>query len=192
MRTFSDAELVKQTHDGLISGFELLVRRYHPHCMRLAIGILNNTEEAEETVQDAFMRVYTHISSFRGDAKFSTWLYRIVYNLCYTRLRNKRSFVDVSIVEDRYEDRLLQNTAGEPEGKIFEDKDLVERVTSLLHELPDRYKSVLHFFYIEDMTLEEIAAVMNINRNSVKVRLYRGRMLLREMVAEKIGEDVTG
>ncbi len=191
MRTISDAELIKQTRDGLVSGFEMLVRRYHPRCMRLATGMLNNKEEAEEAVQDAFMKVYSHMDSFRGDAKFSTWLYKILYNLCYTRLRYKKTFVDVSIVEDRYENRLLNSAIGESETKIIEVKDLAEKVTMVLHELPERYKTVMHLFYIENLTLEEIANIMNISRNSAKVRLYRGRMLLRDMVAQQLGEDVT-
>lgn len=190
-RTFSDAELVKQTKDGLINGFEILVRRYHPRCMRFASGLLGNREEAEEAVQDAFMRVYSNIESFRGDAAFSTWLYRILYNICYTRLRYKKSFVDISAVEDRYEYKILKNSIDASETKRFEAKDLAERVAIILHELPGRYKTVMHLFYIEDKAIEEISNIMNISHNSVKVRLYRGRMLLRDMVARRFGEDVS-
>lgn len=188
-QTITDNELVKQAKDGLVTGFEMLVRRYHPRCLRLATGMLNNKEEAQEAVQDAFVRVYSKIDTFRGDAKFSTWLYRILYNLCYTRLRHRKMFVDVSIVEDHYESRKLHDTIAGSETVQFENKDLAEKVISLLHELPERYTTVMHLYYIEDLTVEEIAGIMNISPNSAKVRLYRGRMLLRDMVTKHLKEE---
>lgn len=189
-RSISDEELVKQTCDGLVSGFEALVRRYHPRCLLLAMGILRNKEEAEEAVQDAFVRVHAHIESFRGDAEFSTWLYKIVYNLCYTRLRNKKNFVDISVVEDHYEKRLLQATDSEYDVKILEDKDITEKITEVLLELPERYKTVMHLYYIEDFSVVEVARIMDISGDSVKVRLYRGRALLRDMVVKRFGEEI--
>ncbi len=190
IRSLSDEELVKQAQDGIVSGFEALVRRYHPRCMRLALGILNNREEAEEAVQDAFIRVHANIDSFRGDAKFSTWLYKILYNLCYTRLRKKKTFVDISVVEDRYEDRLLNSAGCAADMKILEDKDIIEKVAEALLELSERYKTVMHLYYIEDFTVEKIARIMKISRNSVKVRLYRGRALLRDIVVKRYGEEI--
>ena len=189
-RNIGDAELIKQTRDGLVSGFEALVRRYHARCMYFAAGILNNKEDAEEAVQDAFVKVYANIDSFRGDSKFSTWLYKILFNLCYSRLRNKKTFVDISVVEDRYEERLLREQAGDLQNHKFETRDLSDMVAGVLRELPERYKSVMHLFYNEDLTIEEIARIMSISRNSVKVRLYRGRQLLRDTIVKRFGKEV--
>ncbi len=190
IRSLSDEELVKQAQDGIVSGFESLVRRYQPRCMRLASGILNNKEEAEEAVQDAFIRVHANIDSFRGDAKFSTWLYKILYNLCYTRLRKKKTFVDISIVEDRYEDRVLNSADCDSGVKILEEKDITEKVAQSLIELPGRYKTVMHLYYIEDFTVDRIARILNISASSVKIRLYRGRALLRDIVAKRYGKEI--
>lgn len=190
-RTISDAELIKQTRDGLVSGFETLVRKYHPRCLRLAMGILNNKEESEEAVQDAFMKVFSNIDTFRGDAKFSTWLHKILYNVCMTRLRKRKNFVDVSIVEDRYDKRLLYAVSDNSSVKAFEDRDLIDNITSVMDTLPERYNTVLHFFYMEEATIEEIAHIMDISRDNVKVRLYRGRALLREMIADRLEKDVS-
>ena len=189
-RNIGDAELIKQTRDGLVSGFEALVRRYHARCMHFARGILNNKEDAEEAVQDAFVKVYANIDSFRGDSKFSTWLYKILFNLCYSRLRNKKTFVDISVVEDRYEERLLREQAGDLQNHKFETRDLSDMVAGVLRELPERYKSVMHLFYNEDLAIEEIARIMNISHNSVKVRLYRGRQLLRDTIVKRFGKEV--
>ncbi len=189
-RNIGDAELIKQTRDGLVSGFEALVRRYHARCMHFARGILNNKEDAEEAVQDAFIKVYANIDSFRGDSKFSTWLYKILFNLCYSRLRNKKTFVDISVVEDRYEERLLREQAGDLQNHKFETRDLSDMVAGVLRELPERYKSVMHLFYNEDLAIEEIARIMNISHNSVKVRLYRGRQLLRDTIVKRFGKEV--
>jgi len=190
-RTISDAELINQTRDGLVSGFETLVRRYHPRCMGLAMGILNNKEESEEAVQDAFMKVFSNIDTFRGDAKFSTWLHKILYNVCMTRLRKRKNFVDVSIVEDRYDKRLLHTASDNSPMKTFEDRDLIDTITSVMDTLPERYKPVMHLFYMEEATIEEIAHIMDISRDNVKVRLYRGRALLRDRIAERLEKDVS-
>jgi RNA polymerase sigma factor (sigma-70 family) len=190
-RTISDAELIKQTRDGLISGFETLVRRYHPRCMRFANGTLNNREESEEAVQDAFLKVFANIDRFRGDAKFSTWLHKILYNVCMTRLRKRKNFVDVSVVEDRYDNRILDATINDTYAKNFEDMDLIDHITSVMDKLPERYKTVMHLFYIEEATMDEIAHIVHISRENVKVRLYRGRALLRGMVAERLEKDIS-
>jgi len=162
-----------------------------PGVCGLAMGILNNKEESEEAVQDAFMKVYSNIDTFRGEAKFSTWLHKILYNVSMTRLRKRKNFVDVTIVEDRYDKRLLHAEPDNSPMKTIEDRDLIDNITSVMDMLPDRYKPVMHLFYMEEATIEEIAHIMDISRDNVKVRLYRGRALLREMIAERLEKDVT-
>jgi RNA polymerase sigma factor (sigma-70 family) len=190
-RIFNDEELLDQVRNGLTSGFEGLVERYYARCLRLALGIMRNREDAEEAVQDAFLRVYRGLRSFRRDAKFSTWLYRIMYNVCYTGMRKKRSVVDVSVVEDRYDERLLNETASDTTTGAIELKDEADKVIEILHELPERYQTVLHLYYLEEFSVDEIAGIMHIGTSSVKVRLHRGRALLRDEVYKRLGERNT-
>lgn len=75
--------------------------------------------------------------------------------------------------------------------KTFEDRDLIDTITSVMDMLPDRYKTVMHLFYMEEATIEEIAHIMDISRDNVKVRLYRGRTLLRDRIAERLEKDVS-
>lgn len=189
-RIFTDDELVDQTREGLRTGFEELVRRYYPKCIRFAVGILGDMEEAEEAVQDAFLKVYVHIESYRREAKFSTWLYRILYNICHTRLRLRRSFVDISAVEDRYDNRLLEASDETSLIERLEQKDIVEAIIKAFDELPSRYRSVLHLHYIEDFTVEEIGRILRISESAVKVRLYRGRILIRNKLSMDLGSDL--
>jgi RNA polymerase sigma factor (sigma-70 family) len=186
----SDNELVERVKRGLTPAFEELVRRYQGISMRLALSILGNKEDAEEAVQDSFVRAYKGISRFREESKFPTWLYRIVYNTCYSRLKRRKAFTDVSVVEDRYDERLLQaaDDAGEQGTGTFE--EVIDAVREALLKLPQRYQTVLTLFYMENFKIGEIARIMMIGESSVKVRLYRGRMMLRDVIARKTGMEV--
>jgi RNA polymerase sigma factor (sigma-70 family) len=187
----SDNELVERVKRGLTPAFEELVRRYQGISMRLAMSILGNKEDAEEAVQDSFVRAYKGISRFREESKFSTWLYRIVYNTSYTRLKKRKAFTDVSVVEDRYDERLLQTADKGGEYGTGTTEEAIDTVREALMKLPQRYQTVLTLFYIEDFKIEEIARIMMIGESSVKVRLYRGRMMLRDNIARKTGMEVT-
>jgi RNA polymerase sigma factor (sigma-70 family) len=188
--TTSDHELVERVKQGLTPAFEELVRRYQGISMRLALSILENREDAEEAVQDSFVRAYKGISRFRQDSKFSTWLYRIVYNTSYTRLKKRRTFTDISAVEDRFDERLLQGTEDPGISYPSESIDLFDLVREGLHSLPQRYRTVLTLFYLEELKIDEIARIMMIGQSSIKVRLYRGRNLLRDIIAKKTGKEV--
>jgi len=85
---------------------------------------------------------------------------------------------------------LLREQAGDLQNHKFETRDLSDMVAGVLRELPERYKSVMHLFYNEDLAIEEIARIMNISHNSVKVRLYRGRQLLRDTIVKRFGKEV--
>ncbi len=185
-----DTEIVSRARSGSRTAFEELVRRYQGKSMRLALGMLNNREDAEEAVQDAFVRAYRSLNAFREDARFSTWLYRILVNVCRSRRRRKQNTVDVSAVEDRYDRRLLRNDGEEFSGGTIAPKMMSEYVEDALNSLSTRYRSVISLFYMEEFTVSEIAHILMISESSVKVRLYRGRMQLKEIMTRKLGEKV--
>lgn len=158
--------------------------------MTLALRLTGERSEAEELVQDSFLRAFRSLESFRGDAKFSTWFYRILYNVCMTRLRRRRTLP----LQDPRDD--------EPGGGAeYADAapDILERLESdemrqiLMEEidlLPEAFRAALTLFYVQDLRYEEMTAVLQIPLGTVKTNLSRGRTLLRKRILERMKDEV--
>jgi RNA polymerase sigma-70 factor (ECF subfamily) len=184
----TDHEIIETIRKGNPHNYALLVHRYKDKGMTLALRMLRNREEAEEVLQDAFVRAYNGLEKFRGMAKFGTWFYRILYNACLTRLeRNKHSIVSLSATDDS--DEAMMSDGGEPELiDALDKKELVERVKEILEHLPEMYGALLTMFYLQELSYEEIAGVTQMPLGTVKVRLFRGRAMLQErLTREAIG-----
>jgi RNA polymerase sigma-70 factor (ECF subfamily) len=149
--------------------------------MTLAFRLIGAKEDAEEVVQDAFVRAFRNLGEFRGDAKFATWFYRIVYNLCMTRLRQRRTAPDM-VNMDTVEERILADEEGLAVHERIDRADFQTLVQKEIQDLPDRYKSAITLFYVQEMNYEEIAQVLGKPLGTVKTDLFRGRNILRRRV----------
>lgn len=187
----TDQQLIERINAGDARKYALLVDRHKDRAFTLALRTVGDRHDAEEIVQDAFVRAYRSLGSFRGDAKFSTWLYRIVYNLCMTRVSRRRPKGEQLDIDEQKYDVL---TADESVSSVHEQMEtrefrgiLVEEVNSL----PEKYRVVLTLFYLEEQSYDEIVEVMNLPLGTVKTNLFRGRNLLRErMLTRMKGEMV--
>lgn len=157
--------------------------------MTLAMRIVRNHEEAEEVLQDAFLRAFTALEQFRGDAKFSTWFYRILYNLCMTRVSRRHDHHEA--LEGLDESRVETSLSAGAESALdhLEEKELREIVASVIMQLPEKFRTPITMFYVQEMNYEEIAATLSQPLGTVKTNLFRGRALLREKVIQRIGEQ---
>jgi RNA polymerase sigma-70 factor (ECF subfamily) len=159
--------------------------------MTLAVRMLGSREEAEEMVQDAFLKAYRNLDQFRGDAKFSTWLYRILYNLCITRVtRRKGKMETLDPEEDLSRDLAVSDDTISVQERM-EHEELRGLMVSEIEKLPARLKSVVLLFYIQEMSYEEISAVTNTPLGSVKTYLHRGRNLLRKRLVGQLKGEVS-
>ncbi len=158
--------------------------------MTLAVRMLRNREEAEEAVQDAFVRAYKALERFEGTARFGTWLYRIVYNVCLTRLtrRAARSAGRVDYDDEQgYEEQ-----GGAPVMDHAEAADLARFIRSSIASLPVKYATMLSLFYLQDLSHEEICSVTDLPLGTVKTQLFRARALLqKELLKEFRPENTT-
>jgi RNA polymerase sigma-70 factor (ECF subfamily) len=155
--------------------------------MTLALRLVGDREEAEELVQDAFLRAFRSLDRFRGDAKFSTWFYRILYNLCMTKVTRKRGKPETLDIED--ERRLDSILVDEDEMSVhqrLEEEELQSVISGEIDRLPEKYRSAVVLFYVQEMSYEEICSVQNLPLGTVKTNLFRGRNLLRERVIGKL------
>jgi RNA polymerase sigma factor (sigma-70 family) len=155
--------------------FRELVERHKDYAFTVALRILNNREEAEEAAQDAFVRAYNALATFNRDAKFSTWLYRIVVN-CALTVQQKRKIR----TEDLDNAKILRGPLDASDAlKQKEQRHFIERALKLLS--PDDVVMIT-LFYLKENSLEEIAASVGIETNTVKVKLHRARKRLADVL----------
>ena len=195
----SDAEIARRVAAGDQDALQLLMRRHNQTLYRTARSILKDDAEAEDAVQEAYLSAYRAVGSFRGEAKLSTWLVRIVANEALARLRKRnRSAEIIRLVGDArpgdqsVEVNMNQAAPEQPEHGALraETRRLLERK---IDDLPDAFRAVFVLRAIEEMTVEETAAVLEIPEATVRTRFFRAKGLLREALAREMDfafEDV--
>jgi len=180
------AELVAEAKDGDREAFDELVRQTYGDAYTLAYRLMRNEEDARDVVQEAYLRAYRGLGRFRADARFSTWMYRIVANCASTALsRRSRSRHDdlpddAAVADDRPE--------ADPE-MMAEATFLRDRVDEALARLPARLRAVVVLRDVYDLPHEAIAAELGISEAAAKVRLHRARRRLREQLFPMRGEE---
>ncbi|MEK7248789.1 MAG: sigma-70 family RNA polymerase sigma factor [Bacteroidota bacterium] len=187
----TDNEIIERIRAGDSRKYALLVNRHKDKAFTLAVRLVGDRREAEEVVQDGFMRAYRNLEQFRGDAKFSTWFYRIVYNLCMTKVSRRR-----------WQPEIVDVHRGEMSDNVFVDKDeigfderleneeLNQIVVDEVNLLPEKYRTPITLFYLQEMSYEEMTEVMNLPLGTVKTNLFRGRNLLRERVLVRLKGEI--
>jgi RNA polymerase sigma-70 factor (ECF subfamily) len=181
-----ERDIIEQVRAGNARRYAVLVDRHKDRALTLAVRLTRNREEAEELVQDAFVRAYKGLDQFRGDARFGTWFYRILYNLCMTKVTRRRGGVEQLDLDD---DQSLNTAVVNDEPSIHERLERDEMQTMISEEiesLPGQFKSVITLFYVQEMSYEEIASVLDRPIGTVKTNLFRGRALLRERVLGRV------
>jgi RNA polymerase sigma-70 factor (ECF subfamily) len=185
----SDEELVSLVQQGSRSAFATLVDRHKTTIFSMALRVTGNREDAEEAAQDAFVRVFRSIDRFRGDSKFSTWLYRIAMNVCLTKARQSRpevSSIDESMEEDSEGAPLqIPDRADNPEVMIERD-EFRERVRQLVAQLPPKYSAVLVMYHMQNFSYEEISSALDLPIGTVKAHLFRARNALKKLALSNL------
>ena len=191
-RGLPDSEIARRVAAGDEDAFRLLMRRHNQTLYRTARSILRDDAEAEDAVQEAYLLAYGAIGKFRGDAKLSTWLVRIVVNEAIARSRKRarsaeviRIDADVERGSEPGEVNMSETPQEQPEQGVLraEIRRLLEKK---IDELPDVFRTVFVLRALEEMTVEETAAVLDIPEATVRTRFFRGRSLLREAIAREI------
>lgn len=169
-----DLALIARVNAGDVDAYADLVRRHHPGVMSLCAAMLSDRTAAEDVAQETFMKAYASLKNFRGDASFSTWLYRIASNTCLDEKRKisrtRTQSLDALLEDDGEALQRLLSAPG-PE-RSLQDAQLVEQVLSCL---PDTYRLILTLRELNGLNYEEIAQAMGCTVDSVKARLQRAR-----------------
>ena len=178
MRNLSDQEIIDSVRKGNDSDYSILVDRYKNRAFSMLKRMLKNKFDAEEVLQDCFLKAYNSLNSFKGEAKFSTWFYRIVYNSALTRLSSgkRKTEAEMSSVEEHFD------LASEYNVSNVEKEDIQKLVQEIVNRLPEKYSAIISMFYLNEMTIEEISEVMQLSISNVKVMLHRSRNSLRDLI----------
>jgi RNA polymerase sigma-70 factor (ECF subfamily) len=190
----TDMALVARAMAREAGACRLLIKTYNQRLYRLARSIVRNNVEAEDVLQEAYMRAFAHLESFRGDAALSTWLSRIVINEALGRLRKRRRAAAAEIPDGRREGNggadiipfPLVSSEADPERTMAQRQilNLVERATD---DLPEIYRTVFVARVIEGLSMEETSDLLGIKPETVKTRLFRARRLVREAIEKEVG-----
>lgn len=192
-----DAALVAQAQAGDESAFAKLVEKHERSIFRLARNITENVEDAEDVLQETFLKAYEHLGEFRGDSKFYTWLVRIAVNQALMKLRRRKGDRAVSLDEtfDTGEETVVREIAvwaGDPE-QLYSQEELRNILASAIDSLPPVFRTVFALRDIEELSTEETAQILNLSVPAVKSRLLRARLRLREKLTryfKRKGDDV--
>lgn len=172
----TDETLVKETLQGFLSSYEILVKKYQQPIKRHTLRYFNNHDDAEDAVQEAFIRAFKNLHRFNQKKLFKPWLYQIATNYCLDELRKNKKITKM------------------PEEIISEEKSPVERImeeeeSKVVHKaidnLPDKYKLPIRGFYFDNHSYENLAKILKLPLNTLRTRLSRGKKMLEEALKEK-------
>lgn len=180
MRSIEDNKIIKSIIKGNVSDFNILIDRYKSRAFSLAFKLLKNEMDAEDALQDSFVKTFYSLSSFRNEAKFSTYFYRIVYNTCINKIAKNKKLMEDSIEE-------YENLLGQTEDysvNLNKNSTFNDFLVTAINMLPPKYSSVIALFYQDGFSCEEISSILNTSVSNVKVLLHRARTLLKKVIEE--------
>ena len=191
-----ELDLVTRARAGDTGAFSTLLRRYDGKIFRLAMNITQNREDAEDVLQEAFLKAYEHLDQFQGNSKFYTWIVRIAVNQALMKLRKRKSDRAVSLDEqiDTGEDTVVREIAAwdpDPEERYSRD-ELREILNGAIQELTPIYRTVFTLRDVDGLSTEETAEALDLSVPAVKSRLLRARLQLRDRLTrffKRKGDD---
>jgi RNA polymerase sigma-70 factor (ECF subfamily) len=173
--SFDEIKLIDEVKGGNSNAFRLLVDCYKDLVFSVCVQLLKDKMLAEELAQDTFLKAYRNISSYRGESKFSTWLYKIAYNSCLSELRkNKIPIVDLEIINYGQSEN-----NGE---KLLMESERDNQIKRMLSQLKKEEGLFIQLFYLQEMSIKEIALICDASESNVKVKLHRAKKKLKDII----------
>jgi len=192
----ADAQLVQLARQRNGAAFRTIMQRNNRRLYRMARAVVLNDSEAEDVVQEAYVRAFTSLDQFRGDASLATWLSRIVLNEALGRLRRRRPTFDLEAIDNRSQSQaqIIPFPSATPQldpERTMAQREIQRLVEQAIDELPEPFRIVLVARTIEEMSIEETAELFGLRPETVKTRLHRARALLREALKKHVDSALT-
>ena len=174
---------VEKVLSGNTSAFAFFVTNYQGMGINIAYRICENMQDAEDVVQESFVKAYRNLHTFRLESKFSTWFYRIVFNTAVTHTKAK-----MWVIDDDLENVAVDLSSDLDTGKQIAMNETSEIVSKVLSKMPNGYGLILSLFYLEDNSVKEVAEITGLNTSNVKVILFRARKMFKELMEKSYPE----
>jgi RNA polymerase sigma-70 factor (ECF subfamily) len=184
----NDTVIISQVLQGNQQAYAELVKRYQNFVFTICLRYTSSREDAEEIAQDCFIKAYRSLADFRGESKFSTWLYTIVNTTCITFLRKKK--LQAHSLDDERVFAIADNIDGGMRANQVERKSKIAMVTEAIRLLSPDDTKIVTLFYKGEQSLEEIGSIMGIDPNTVKVKLHRARQRLKDKMEKYFPQEV--
>ncbi|MEO7924288.1 MAG: RNA polymerase sigma factor [Chitinophagaceae bacterium] len=184
----NDNEIISKVLSGEQQAYAELVNRYQNYVFTLVLRIVKNREDAEEVAQDVFIKAYKYLADFRGESKFTTWLYTIVNNTCISFLRKKK--LDIHSLDNEKVFEMADNQDSGMRANMVEQKSKLAMVSNAIGMLGPDDAEIITLFYKAEQSLEEIAQILSVENNTAKVRLHRARTRLKEKMETHFAAEV--
>ncbi len=175
--TLTDEVLIQQAQAGQQTAFAILVRRYEQYAFTLALRFVKNREDAHEVAQDSFLRAFRYLPDFRGDAKFTTWFYKIIYSTSLNFLRKQKP--DIQSLDDDNRPVKIPNTGEKNAAHLLEEEERNAAIKQAIDQLSHDDSGIITLFYLYENSLEEICQIMGLTMSNAKTKLCRARQRLK-------------
>jgi RNA polymerase sigma-70 factor (ECF subfamily) len=183
-----DNEIISRVLKGEQNAYAELVNRYQAYVFTLVLRMIKTREDSEEVAQDVFIKAYRSLADFRGESKFSTWLYTIANTTSITFLRKKK--LDVHSLDNEKVFEVADSKDSGFRANVVEQKSRVNMVNEAIAMLSPDDAEIITLFYKAEQNLEEISRILRLETNTVKVRLHRARTRLKEKMEKNFSEEV--
>jgi len=185
-RAWTDEEVVERVKGGDTALYEILMRRYNQRLYRVTVGILRDGAEAEDVMQDAYVRAYEHLEQFEGRAPFASWLTRIAVHEALARIRQRGHYEPLDETEDGEISMRMIDTTPDPEQNASR-SETSELLEAAVLGLPEPYRIVVMLRDVEEMSTKDAAEALELTEENVKVRLHRGHTMMRSWLLARVG-----
>lgn len=190
----TDVELVKKFKKGSLEAFEEIIHRYESKVFQLAMRLTRNHEDAEEVMQDVFSTIYKKIDSFQGKSAFSSWLYRIVVNAAFMKLRKRKQNHTIGLEDLAPSARQLclerDDSFLERSDALASSKEMRDVIQLAINRLPKQYRAVFVLRDVDGLSNQEVGEILQLSIPAVKSRLHRSRLMLRKKL-QRYYDDYT-
>ncbi len=183
MNTKPDEYYIEQTLNSNVNSYAFLVEKYKHMVFTLTLRIVKNREEAEEVSQDVFVKAFKSLGNFKGDSKFSTWIYKIAYYASLDVIKRNKRQIKLDNIDTIYESDIenVQDAL-----KYLHEKERKKVINDALFKLNEDERIILTLFYFEELSIKEISKVVNLSDDNIKVKLFRSRKKLASILKHVI------
>ncbi|MBW1295565.1 RNA polymerase sigma factor [Aquimarina litoralis] len=183
----SDQYYIEQVLKGDANSFATLVERYQSLVYTVTYRMVKNKEEAEEIAQDTFVKAYKSLINYRGDAKFSTWLYTIAYRKSLDAIKTKKRFLSSELIEDISEGEIgIVNDAL----NYLQSKERKQIITDSILKLPEEDAAIVTLYYFDEKSVKEIKDIVGLTEDNIKIKLYRSRKKLYSILKHYVSPEI--